>query len=233
MLPDFDVRDFIGEDLPLFANLGIAQLERWLHQNEQDKINRIVKILRADGLIIHINPFQEFLQPEGDHINQRPVDTIQRVLELVDFPIIVKEVGQGMGPESLKALLELPLLALEFGAFGGTNFSLLEMKRHHSDFIQDLEPLAKVGHSADQMVEYCNQIAEQGQVRCQHLIISGGVRDFLDGYYLIRKSRMPALYGQASSFLNHAQGDYSSLREFVKNQLRGLQLAFSYLKIKN
>ncbi len=233
LLPDFDIRDDIGYDLPLFANLGIAQLERWINHQEYDKISRIVKILRADGLIIHINPLQEFLQPEGDHIYKRPVDTIKQVLDVVDFPIIVKEVGQGMGPQSLEALLELPLLALEFGAFGGTNFSLLEMHRQQNDFIKDLEPLTRIGHSAVQMLDYCNSIVEQGRVRCSHLIISGGVRDFLDGYYLIRKSKMPALYGQASSFLNHAQGDYEGLRDFVKNQLRGLQLAYSYLKIKD
>ena len=70
--------------------------------------------------------------------------------------------------------------------------------------------------------------------RClaQSLIISGGIRDFLDGYYLLEKSPLPAVYGQASGFLKYAQGDYADLRAFVQSQVRGLELAQAFLQIK-
>ena len=42
----------------------------------------------------------------------------------------------------------------------------------------------------------------------------------------------PAVYGQASGFLRHAQGDYGVLREYVAAQIRGLELAGTFLKIK-
>lgn len=45
----------------------------------------------------------------------------------------MKEVGQGMGPKSMEALLNLPLEAIEFGAYGGTNFALLELMRDHPE----------------------------------------------------------------------------------------------------
>ncbi|MBK8954065.1 MAG: type 2 isopentenyl-diphosphate Delta-isomerase [Saprospiraceae bacterium] len=230
-LPDFDMRDTIGSALPLFANLGIAQLEEWLAKGTPEKISGLVKRLQADGLIIHLNPFQEFMQPEGDHFKVKPVETIQKILDHFEFPVIVKEVGQGMGPASLKALLQMPLLAIEFGAFGGTNFSLLEIQRQNHNFKEDLLPLSMIGHTALQMVEYCNTISEEVKVQCQFLIISGGIKSFLDGYYLIQKSKIPAIYGQASGFLAHALGDYESLRSYVKNQLRGLQLAHAFLKV--
>jgi len=230
--PDFDMRDFIGSELPFFANLGVAQVEDWMSKGETEKIHTVVKQLQADGLIIHLNPFQEFLQPEGDVFKARPIDTITRFIEQFEYPVIVKEVGQGMGPSSLKALLELPLLAIEFGAFGGTNFSMLEIQRQAGHLQEELLPLTRIGHTALQMVDYCNAIFEQTTVRCHHLIISGGVKNFLDGYYLIQKSKLPAIYGQASGFLAHAQGDYENLRSYVKNQLRGLQLAHAFLKVK-
>lgn len=232
LLPDFDMREWIGSSLPLFANLGIAQLEEWLAKGQQEKITSLIQKLQADGLIIHLNPFQEFMQPEGDHFREKPIETIQKVLDQFEFPVIVKEVGQGMGPASLKALLQMPLLAIEFGAFGGTNFSLLEIQRQHSTFKEDLLPLTRIGHSALQMVEYCNRIVEEIKPHCQFLIISGGIKSFLDGYYLIQKSKMPAIYGQASGFLAHAQGNYEDLSAYVKNQLRGLQLASAFLKVK-
>lgn len=230
--PDFDMREIIGSSLPFFANLGVAQIEEWLSQGKADKIHYVIQQLQADGLIIHLNPLQEFLQPEGDVIKEKPIQTIERFLEQFEYPVIVKEVGQGMGPASLKALLKLPLLAIEFGAFGGTNFSMLEIQRQDPARAEQMLPLTRIGHTALEMVEYCNNIVDSTKVLCQHLIISGGIRSFLDGYYLIQKSKIPAIYGQASGFLLHAQEDYNDLQQYIRTQLRGLQLAYAFLKVK-
>ena len=53
-LTDFDVRKYIG-DRPLFANLGIAQLEELVESGQTWKVDELVKRLSANGLIIHIN----------------------------------------------------------------------------------------------------------------------------------------------------------------------------------
>lgn len=231
LLADFDVRPLIGDQLPLFANLGIAQIEHLIEQKELYKIEDLIQLLKADGLIIHINPMQEFFQPEGDRIRKSPMELIEAVLEKVNFPIMVKEVGQGFGPESLKLLLQLPLLAIEFGAFGGTNFSILELQRQDFPHADALRPLSNVGHSAEQMLEFCNQWSESESNQCQQLIISGGIRNFLDGYYYCKKSKIQAVYGQASSFLSHAQGDYEDLRNFIRQQIQGLLMAHQFLRI--
>lgn len=70
---------------------------------------------------------------------------------------------------------------------------------------------------------------ESLNVRCQQLIISGGVKDFLDGYYLTKRAPLPAIYGQASAFLKYAREDYATLHRYVSTQLRGLELANAYL----
>ncbi len=59
VLADFDVRDWLGPDLPLFANLGVAQIEQLLDRQAFDRILDLLAKLRADGLIIHVNPLQE------------------------------------------------------------------------------------------------------------------------------------------------------------------------------
>ena len=124
---DFNMRAIIGDDLPLWANLGIAQIEELVGKKQEDKAAELVEKLRADGLIIHVNPMQEWFQPEGDILTCPPLDTIKRFLDSFSVPVIVKEVGQGMGPESLRELLQLPLQAIEFAAFGGTNFARVEL----------------------------------------------------------------------------------------------------------
>ena len=50
--------------------------------------------------------------------------------------------------------------------------------------------------------------------------------------YLISKVKLPAVYGQDSGFLQHAQGDYDALHAYVESQVRGLELAKTYLKVR-
>ncbi len=231
-LQDFDMRPIIGHDLPLYANLGIAQLEQLVSANQLDKVNRLLGKLQADGLVIHVNPLQEWLQPEGDRLMQPPIDTIRRVVDHLDAPIIVKEVGQGMGPYSLRELLRLPLAAIEFGAFGGTNFASVEMKRRTDIGSKIFEPLAHLGHNAVEMTEMINKAIRYEKPECKGIIVSGGIKDFLDGYYLMEKINMPAIYGQASAMLRYAKEDYQELETFLQTQIKGLQLARAYLKIR-
>lgn len=232
-LADFAVRPLMGEQ-PLYANLGVAQIEELIDGGQMLLIPEMLKKLEADGLIIHVNPLQEWFQPEGDRFRRTPLQIIETVLERFDISLIVKEVGQGMGPESLRALLQLPLTAIDFAASGGTNFSRLEALRDRSLRWRVFEKLIQVGHSPEEMVDLTNVLVEElgDKVRCRQIIISGGVRDFLDGYYLIQKLRLPTVYGQASAFLRHAREDYESLRMHILGQIRGLELAYAFLRVK-
>jgi len=229
---DFNFRDEIGDEQPFWANLGIAQVEELLVSKNIQAVVDLVGELRADGLIVHVNPLQEWFQPEGNRLKQSPLQTIQQLLNLVDLKIIVKEVGQGFGPESLRELLALPLEAIEFGAYGGTNFSKLEMLRDDQQKLEASLPFAFVGQSANQMVDSINQILKENpHPACAQLIISGGIQNSLDGYYLTSKSQLPSVFGMASSVLKHASVSYESLAGFLENQIQSLRLAKAYLKI--
>jgi len=228
---DFNFRDEIG-DQPFWANLGIAQVEELIASKNTQAIVDLVGELRADGLIVHVNPLQEWFQPEGNRLKQSPLQTIQELLEQIQIKVIVKEVGQGFGPESLQQLLALPLEAIEFGAFGGTNFSKLEMLRNDQEKLEASLPFAFIGQSAYQMVDSVNQILKENpNPVCRQLIISGGIQNALDGYYLTSKSQLPAVFGMASAVLKHASESYESLALFLKNQIQVLNLANAYLKI--
>ncbi|MCA1747255.1 MAG: hypothetical protein LC655_06130 [Bacteroidales bacterium] len=229
---DFNMRPVIGQDRPLWANLGIAQIEELLEEGEVSLATRLVEKLEADGLIIHVNPMQEWFQPEGDILKHPPIETIQRFMDTFKYPLIVKEVGQGIGPESLKALLQLPLQAIEFAAFGGTNFAKVELLRDENAEASLFEPMSFIGEDAFSMVESVNNIIATEEPVCRELIISGGIKNFLDGYYLVQKSKLPAIYGMASTFLKYAQEDYDQLYIFVEGQVKGLEMAYAYLSVK-
>jgi len=231
---DFNMREVIGDELPLYANIGIAQLEEMIANGSWERMVDLTVKLQADGMIIHVNPMQEWLQLEGDVLKQPPIDTIERFLSLSHLKIIVKEVGQGMGPESIRRLLHLPIEALELAAFGGTNFARAELSRNTLQKQELYAPLSLVGHSAVEMVEMINSLAgTDNELLCRQLIISGGIKSFLDGFYFLSKSVLPAVYGQASEFLRYAQGDYQDLQQFVAGQVNGLKFARAFLRIRN
>jgi isopentenyl-diphosphate delta-isomerase len=231
-LHEFDVRKYIG-DQPLYANLGIAQVERLISENETNRIDNLINNLSADGLIVHVNPLQEWMQPEGDRYFTPPFETIKTLLERVECPIIVKEVGQGFGPESLKALLSLPLAAIDLAGFGGTNFSKLELLRSDDIRYSAFKDVFNLGHTCEEMLNHLNEFVSEGNLnnKCHQIIYSGGIKTFLDGFYFVKKSKLSSIYAQASGFLKHAL-DYSALEDHVNYQLEGLKMANKLLKVK-
>ena len=233
-LSDFDVRHLLGDDVPLYTNLGIAQLEQLIKNNQLYLIDNLIDKLKADGLIVHVNPMQEWMQPEGDRYEKPAIETIETILNHTKHKIIVKEVGQGFGYESLKTLFQLPLQAVDFAAAKGTNFAKLELLRSDSEKQRIFNNFVKIGHDATEMVHLSNlAISELGEKRrCKEVIISGGIKDFLDGFYLIKKINTSAVYGMASGFLTHARGEYEPLETFVKTQIAGLEVANAFLKVK-
>lgn len=231
---DFDLRPILGEEIPYYLNFGIAQIEKMIQAKTLHQIIDLTNKVHADGVIIHVNPLQEWMQPEGDKIMRSPVETIQQFIEETKLRPIVKEVGQGFGYESMKALLQMPLTALEFAANGGTNFSKLELLRNKvkSEYLM---PFIHVGHTAEEMVEISNRLFEElgNKIQCSTLIISGGIKTFLDGYYCVQKSKIPAVYGQASEILKRAQISQEALDEYIAYQIEGLLLAKVFLRVKH
>ncbi|MBC7539508.1 MAG: type 2 isopentenyl-diphosphate Delta-isomerase [Bacteriovorax sp.] len=228
--PDFNLRPIIGSDLPLYANLGIAQIEQLLAGNNHHQITDLIQRLDADGLIVHINPLQEWFQLEGDRLKYSPIQTLTKLCSLINTKLIVKEVGQGLGPKSLKALLDLPIVAIELAAFGGTNFSKLEQIRGNTT--ESNAAFSKVGHTAFEMVQFLNSLIKtNSNYNQKQIIISGGVDNILDGFYLRENLNFPSVIGQAKNFLNHAE-NYEELRLFTMGQINGLKMANAFLIAK-
>jgi isopentenyl-diphosphate delta-isomerase len=224
-LRDFQMRKYMAGQ-PFFANLGLAQVEELVLTGKVQKVEELVKKIEADGLIIHLNPLQEWFQPEGDRYKVSPLVTLMNFLEESSLPVMVKEVGQGLGPKSLKALLELPIKGIEFGAFGGTNFSMLESLRSREEV--NKKPFIHVGHTALEMVEMLNALPK----REKEFIISGGVKTILDGFELKMKLHSPALIGMAQGFLNPAMESYESLEQYFLSMRESLLTAKGLLKVK-
>ncbi len=121
----FRVRD-AAPDILLFANIGAVQLNRGYGV---DHCRRAVEMIGADALILHLNALQEALQPEGDHQWHGLLNRIETVCRAVGVPVVAKEVGWGIAPESARQLAEAGIAAIDVAGAGGTSWSQVEMHR--------------------------------------------------------------------------------------------------------
>ena len=64
------------------------------------------------------------------------------------------------------------------------------------------------------------------------LIISGGVKDYLDAHYLMSHASIPCIYGQAFRLLKYALQSYDALKNHIQDELHGLYLARSFLHVR-
>ncbi len=162
-IKDFLLRPLLGK-APFWANLGICEVDVYLKNNKWKIFQKILEELEVDGLFIHINPTQEFLQPHGSKLKRPAMEILQDLIaQQPKLPLMIKEVGQGMGPQSLKALSQLPLVGVEFASLGGTNFASLELARNNkgNKYLEPHNSLTKLGHSAKEMVDFWINLAER------------------------------------------------------------------------
>ena len=124
VLPTFDVRP-IAPDIPVFANIGAVQLNRGV---TIDDCRRLVDLLRADALVLHLNALQEALQPEGDTGFAGLLGKIEKLCRALGVPVIAKEVGWGIPPDTAGRLLSAGVAAVDVAGAGGTSWS--EVERH-------------------------------------------------------------------------------------------------------
>ncbi|MCP2330524.1 type 2 isopentenyl-diphosphate Delta-isomerase [Actinoalloteichus caeruleus] len=118
----FAVRD-LAPDALLIGNLGAAQLNKGYGAAE---VLRAVRDVEADALAFHTNPLQEAVQEDGDTDFRGLVGRLGEVIEAVPFPILVKEVGHGLGAGVATRVAEVGAAAVDVAGAGGTSWAKVE-----------------------------------------------------------------------------------------------------------
>jgi len=121
----FAVRD-VAPDILLLANLGAAQLAAGY---TVEHCQKAVDMIQADGLVLHLNPLQEALQPHGDSRFAGLLRRIEHVCRALPVPVVVKEVGYGLSEQVARQLAKAGVSALDTAGAGGTSWSQVERYR--------------------------------------------------------------------------------------------------------
>jgi len=122
-------------DALIFANLGAVQLT---YGYGVDECRRAVEMVEADALILHLNPLQEVLQPEGDANWRGVLAGIEEVCRRLETPVIAKEVGWGVSRETARRLIEAGISAIDVAGAGGTSWSEVEKHRAPTERLRRL-----------------------------------------------------------------------------------------------
>ncbi len=108
------------------SNIGGAQLINGLGDT---KIRAMIDSIQADAVIIHLNPLQELMQPEGDRDFKGVLEGIEKLTAEVNLPVIVKETGAGISKYTAKRLLNVGVTVIDVAGAGGTSWAKVENER--------------------------------------------------------------------------------------------------------
>jgi isopentenyl-diphosphate delta-isomerase len=125
----YQVRRYAPKAL-LLANLGAVQLN---YGYGVDECRRAVDMIEADALILHLNALQEAVQPEGNTNFKGLLSSIERVCRQLEVPVIVKEVGNGIGAQTAQRLVDVGVWGIDVAGAGGTSWSEVERFRQTTD----------------------------------------------------------------------------------------------------
>ncbi len=125
LVSSFDIRKS-APDILLFANLGAIQLN---YGCSIDDCRKLVDMIGADALILHFNPVQEALQPEGDTNFAGLLKKIEIISRQMEVPLIAKEVGWGISGSTARKLIDAGIEVIDVAGAGGTSWSQVEMHR--------------------------------------------------------------------------------------------------------
>jgi len=168
LLPTYQVRE-IAPDILLLANLGAVQLN---YGYTADHCRRAVEATEANGLILHLNPLQEALQPEGQTDFSNLLSKIEVVCRRLEVPVVIKEVGWGLSAAVARCLADAGVAGLDVAGAGGTSWSQVEMHRATSDLQREVAPVFRDwGIPTAQAVQQL-----RAQLPNLPVIASGGIR---------------------------------------------------------
>ena len=152
------VREVSGE-IPVIANIGAAQVAR---MKSSDDAVRLIDLVHADALAVHLNPLQELLQPEGEPDFRGVLEGIAMLVKSLPVPVIVKEIGAGISADVAERLLGVGVRCIDVAGAGGTSWAGVEALRSKdkefasrfwdwgiptADALRQVATLRRVGHT--------------------------------------------------------------------------------------
>lgn len=196
----------------LCGNIGGIQLKAI----DMRRLQKVLAEVGCDALCVHLNPMHEAVQKEGDLDWRGVLSAIEKTCKQLDIPVIVKEVGTGIGGPQAKQLEAAGVKAIDASGAGGTSWA------------GGVESFRGGRPEADTFWDWgiptATAVAECVSTVKVPIIASGGIRNGLEAAKAIRLGA--ALAGGASPFLKaQAAGGEAGVRTLIQRWKNELKMA--------
>ena len=194
------VKEIIGDDGIVISNLN--------GQASVDDARNAIELIDSDALQIHLNPAQELAMEEGDRNFVGVSDNIKSILDNIDKPIIIKEVGFGISKDVAKTLYDIGVRNIDVAGYGGTNFMEIENLRNPAI---DLTELYSWGIPTAVALINLRQLPND-----LNIISSGGIRSGMDvAKSIVLGANISGISGELLSYLVH--GGYTNAKAYLED----------------
>jgi len=205
----------LAPSIPILANIGAGQLN---FLNNSGSLFRLIEMIEADALIIHLNPLQEVLQSSGDRDWSEILKQIEISARSIDFPIIVKEVGFGISGRVAQQLWNVGIKIIDVAGSGGTSWAAVEAARAPNFLQQNVAETFR-----DWGIPTAESIKMIHELNCGMMIIaSGGLRTGLEAAQALRLGA--SIAGFAAQLLPAAIEGTSSLTNAILKLILELKI---------
>ncbi len=209
-------------DIPVkISNIGVSQLveQRDGKSISLDAIRKLMDMIDADMLMIHLNYPQEMIQPEG---NDKAKGVLKKIEEIAgNYPVLVKECGAGISREVAETLKSAGVKGIEVSGVSGTSWTAVECHRARMRDMKNKEKAGKIFW--DWGVPSPVSVLECGTIKGMKIIGSGGIRNGLD------VARAIALGADAASMAKVLLADSlegcKSVQQNLENIIEELKIA--------
>ncbi|MCX6137357.1 MAG: type 2 isopentenyl-diphosphate Delta-isomerase [Ignavibacteriales bacterium] len=159
--------------IPIIGNIGAAEVAK---MKNSDVLLRMIELIRADAIAVHLNPLQELLQPEGNPEFRGVLAGIEKMCRSLSVPVIVKEIGCGISRSVAQRLIDAGVTIIDIAGAGGTSWAGIELLRRrkavHAEFWDWGIP------TAEALVDIASLRSSNPSLS---IIASGGIEHGLDG----------------------------------------------------
>lgn len=213
----FRVRE-VAPSVPLLANLGAVQLNYGMGVRE---CRQAVEMIQADALVLHLNPLQEAIQPEGQCNFSGLLPKIGEVVRELGVPVVAKEVGSGLSARAARDLAAQGVRILDIAGVGGTSWARIEAAR--AGDVEIGEIFAGWGLPTPLSIQEVRKVPDVT------VIASGGIRNGVDAAKAIALGA--DLVGMAYPFLGPATESPDKVADKVRRFVQELKICMFCLGV--
>lgn len=195
----------LAPTIPIIANIGAVQLN---YGYGQEQCLRVVDMVEADALVLHLNSMQEVFQPEGDTDFSQLLKKIEELSQRLPVPLGVKEVGWGIAGQAAELLAQAGVQFIDVAGAGGTSWSQVEKYRAQNALYREMaETFAGWGNPTAECVKEISQ-----RLPSMLCIASGGITNGLEAAKALALGAGAVGFGRSLLASSIASGEELSSR---------------------